>query len=749
MKTFKKINVLLIALFASVILTSCNKDDDNPDVVRTLNIVGIANETPELSILVDALAAADGNLPAALSGGPFTVFAPTNDAFAAFLSANGFNSLSDVPTDVLTQILLNHVIQGELRASDLSTSYGKTMAVEATTGENLSIFIDTSAGVTLNGVSDVTTADIEASNGVIHIVDTVIGLPTVVDFALADQTFSTLVSALTRSDLTFDFVGTLSTPAGTAPAPFTVFAPTNDAFGDLLTELGASGLSDIDEPTLKATLNLHAIAGANVRSSALTDNMTISTLGGDVTGNVSGGATITDVNGRVSNIVVVDVQAANGVIHVIDKVILPQQPSIAGIAIDTPELSILVDALSRAGLVQTMSYPGDYTVFAPTNTAFMSFLSANGFASLDDVPVDVLTQVLLNHVVSGGMMSTELTTTYVNTLATKAGSDLNLSMFVDTSSGVTLNGVSNVSTPNIEATNGIIHIVDAVIGLPTIVDHAVANPNFSSLVGALTSYGTTFTDLLSTAGDFTVFAPDNTAFGAFTNPNSNSLDQILSNHVIVGATAMSSDLENMYVNTAATFNGTMDNLSMYINTDSGVTINGISDVTAADVVASNGVIHAVDTVIDLPTVVDFALADPTFSTLVAALTRNDLTFDYVGTLSTNIGTSPAPFTVFAPTNDAFGSLLTELGASGLGDITEPVLKATLDHHAVAAANVRAEDLTDNMTVGTLGGDITANVSEGATLTDANGRVSNIVKVNVQAANGVIHVIDKVVLPDLD
>jgi len=748
MKNLKKLNVLFIALLVSMMFTSCNKDDDNPKPERTLNIVGVASAAPELSNLVDALIAADGNLPEALSTGSFTVFAPTNDAFAAFLSANGFTSLSDVPTDVLSQILLNHVVQGELRSTDLSTSYGKTLATEATTGENLSIYIDTSAGVTLNGVSDVTTPNIEASNGIIHIVDAVIGLPTVVDFALADDTFSTLVTALTRPDLTFDYVTTLSSPAGSAPAPFTVFAPTNNAFGDLLAELGASGLGDLDEPTLKATLDFHAIAGANVRSSALMDDMTITTLGGNVTGNVSGGATITDVNGRVSNIVVVDVQAANGVIHVIDKVILPQQPSIAGLAIATPDLSILVDALSRAGLVQTMSYPGDYTVFAPTNTAFMNFLSANGFASLDNVPVDVLTQVLLNHVVIGGVMSTELSTTYISTLATKAGTDLNLSMFVDTSSGVTLNGVSNVSTPNIEATNGIIHIVDAVIGLPTIVDHAIANPNFSSLVGALTSYGDTFTSLLSTAGDFTVFAPDNMAFGAFTNPNSNSLDQILSNHVIVGATAMSSGLENMYVNTAATFNGTDDNLSMYINTDSGVKINGGSNVTTADVVASNGVIHAVDMVIDLPTVVDFAIADPTFSTLVAALTRDDLTFDYVTTLSTNIGTSPAPFTVFAPTNDAFGSLLTELGASGLGDITEPVLKATLDHHAVAAANVRAENLMDNMTVGTLGGDITANVTGGATLTDANGRVSNIIKVNVQAVNGVIHAIDKVVLPEL-
>ncbi len=748
MKSLKFLHTLLIALTFSLVFTSCNDDDDNPEVIPQLNIVGTALQVPELSSLVAALQAADGNLVEALAGGPFTVFAPTNNAFDAFLAANNFSSLDQVPTDVLSQILLNHVIVGTLRSSDLSTGYGETLATEATTGANLNIHINTASGVTLNGVSDVISANIPASNGVIHLVDAVIGLPTVVDFAVADDTFSTLVAALTRDDLTFDYVGALT--SGGSPAPFTVFAPTNAAFGSLLNELGATSLSDIDEPTLKATLDLHAVAGANVRSSALTDDMTITTLGGDITGNVSGGATITDVNGRVSNIIVVDVQAANGVIHAIDKVILPQLPqTIVGAALDTPDLSILVDALTRANLVDALNGAGEFTVFAPTNTAFTNFLAANGFGSLDEVPVDALTEILLNHVVTGEAMSGSLMTGYVNTLATKPGTSLNISMFVDTSSGVTLNGVSNVAIPDIDVSNGVVHVVDAVIGVPTIVDHAIANPDFSSLVGALTSGGnTTFTDLLSTAGDFTVFAPDNSAFAAFTNPNGNALDQILSNHVIVGATAMSSGLSNSYVNTAATFNGTSNALSMYINTDSGVTLNGKSNVIAADVVASNGVIHAVDMVIDLPSIVDFALADPTFSTLVAALTREDLTFDYVTTLSTPNGTAPAPFTVFAPTNDAFGSLLTELGAGGLGDIAEPTLKATLDFHAVAGANVLSTDLSDNLSVGTLGGTITANVTGGATLTDGNNRISNIVAVNVQAANGVIHVIDKVILPPL-
>jgi uncharacterized surface protein with fasciclin (FAS1) repeats len=222
---------------------------------------------------------------------------------------------------LLTNVLLNHVVSGVNMASDLTTGYVNTLATEASSGANLSMYVNTSSGVKLNGISTVTTADIEADNGVIHAVNTVIALPTVVTFATADSTFSTLVAALTRDDQP-DYVGILSTSAGTSPAPFTVFAPTNAAFVDLVAELGIGGLEDIDAATLTATLNTHVIAGANVRSEDLV-NGTVGTLGDDLIIN-AGNATITDPNERVSNIIVVDVQASNGVVHAIDKVLLPQ-----------------------------------------------------------------------------------------------------------------------------------------------------------------------------------------------------------------------------------------------------------------------------------------------------------------------------------------------------------------------------------------------------------------------------------------
>ena len=327
MKIFKNLfKTVLILILSFTTFTSCNNDNETMPIPITNTIVDFVSNSPDYSILLEALHLANGNLPDVLDGeGPFTVFAPNNAAFATFLSENSFSALTDIPTDVLTQVLLNHVVSGNAVSSSLETGYSVKSLSTATPNENnMSLFINTTNGVVINGVSAVTTADVSVDNGTIHAVDAVIGLPTVVTFALADPNFSVLVTALTRSDLTFDFVETLSTPNGASPAPFTVFAPIDSAFIDLLQELGVDSLNDIDEPTLKGTLEMHAVAGANVLAVGLSDGMTIGTLGGNITANVTGGAALTDANDRVSDIIAVDVQASNGVIHAIDKVLLKQ-----------------------------------------------------------------------------------------------------------------------------------------------------------------------------------------------------------------------------------------------------------------------------------------------------------------------------------------------------------------------------------------------------------------------------------------
>lgn len=307
---------LVMVLSLAMFMTSCGEDtdDDGTTPPEPMTIADIVEDTERFSSLEAALIRAD--LLETVRTGDYTVFAPDNDAFAAFL--NGA-ALEDVDIDVLTQTLLNHVIGAKVESGDLSNGYVSTAATESTTENPISLQVNIDNGVVLNNTVNVIQADIAADNGIIHEVDAVIAVPTVVDLAVQGD-FSILVAALTRADLTVDFVGTLN---GTGP--FTVFAPNDAAFVALLNSNSDwDELADIPVATLEAVLSYHVIAGANVLSSTLTDGQTATTFqGGDITINTANGATITDANGNTVDIVATDVQGSNGVVHVINGVILP------------------------------------------------------------------------------------------------------------------------------------------------------------------------------------------------------------------------------------------------------------------------------------------------------------------------------------------------------------------------------------------------------------------------------------------
>lgn len=324
MKTFKIKLIAFLALIAFVSISCNNDDNDSSQTPQT--IVSIAKSNPDLSNLVAALEKAD--LAATLNtSGSYTVFAPTNTAFSAFLSAKGYANLNEVPVAALKEILLNHVLTTKVKSTEIATGYVKTLAKGGASSSNtISMYLEKSTGVTINGGKTnggaaVITADIEASNGIIHVVDGVIGLPTIVNHAVANKNFTTLVAALTYNPSS-GFAGILS---GTANSPFTVFAPTNEAFASFLTETGFSGLPAIPANVLETTLKYHVVTGANVLSTSLTNGQVVNTFAGqNFTVNLTGGAKITDASDRVSTIVATDVQCSNGIIHVIDKVLLPK-----------------------------------------------------------------------------------------------------------------------------------------------------------------------------------------------------------------------------------------------------------------------------------------------------------------------------------------------------------------------------------------------------------------------------------------
>jgi len=310
----KTISKFLSLVFIIAFSYSCS--DDNDTIIRTNTIVDVAVNN-NLSSLVAALTRAD--LGATLSGnGPFTVFAPTNAAFQELLDSNpDWNSINDIPVEVLKSVLLFHVLSGTVKSTDLSDTYVNTLS-NGPNDEPLSLQVEVTGGVEFNGNAKPVTVDVEASNGIVHVIDKVMLPPSVVTLALNNSGFTSLVAALTRSDLTINFVAILS-----GVGPFTVFAPTNAAFQALLdSNTNWNSLADIPLATLEAVLSYHVVSGANVQADQLS-NGDVTTLGGTITIDLTTGAQIKTTSAQTVNIIVTDVQGTNGVIHAINSVLLP------------------------------------------------------------------------------------------------------------------------------------------------------------------------------------------------------------------------------------------------------------------------------------------------------------------------------------------------------------------------------------------------------------------------------------------
>ena len=349
----KKTISIVLALFLLLSVPVFAADQD---------IVEIAVGNEDFSILVAALQ--EAGLVEALQGdGPFTVFAPTNEAFGNLLEALDITAADLLAHPQLGEVLLYHVVSGSVMSTDLEDG----MSAATLSGE--SITVDLSDGVKINS-SNVTTADVEATNGVIHIIDAVLvpssfvlspepeeemaeetpAIPeTVVDIALSSGDFSILVAALQRADL----VGALQ-----GEGPFTVFAPTNAAFEELLAALNISASDLLNQPDLAKVLLYHVVP-ANVMSTDLSNGMMAATLNGEeITIDLSDGVKI-----NTSQVIAADIVAGNGVVHVIDEVLIPQNfvyqtmeentemPQTGSLSL-TPYFLMGIISLAGAGLVK-------------------------------------------------------------------------------------------------------------------------------------------------------------------------------------------------------------------------------------------------------------------------------------------------------------------------------------------------------------------------------------------------------------
>merc|ERR1711865_359280 len=442
-------------------------------VPRYLSVVEAALAQPSLSTLVSALTSA--NLVDALSGpGPFTVFAPTNDAFAAISSL-----VDGLTTEQLTDVLKAHVLSSEIDRSQVGK--GGARASYETLFEGHSVTLlgrfyagddpkeHLPAGVRFKVISETVTAfvsvvDVFCTNGVVHIVDTVL-VPNVPLATIAATAASWFGGAAEDVKLSA-FTGALAQANLVAPlsgdGPLTVFAPTDAAFAAISEIVGSLSMEQLVE-----ILEYHVISGVAAKAADLTNGEVLQPLfaGHALTvdlGHLFPGQRRNAVNiqaeGNLVSVKRTDRLCTNGVIHVVDAVLLPNIPlttmNIVQTAQSVPDLSSLVDAVVATNLAGTLSGPGSFTVFAPTNAAFAAIASLG-------LSTNQLKDVLLYHVLNEEFKSTDLTNGGV-LLPLFTGHGLT----VDLSNGVKIMAERNsvmVTTADVACTNGVVHIVDAVL----------------------------------------------------------------------------------------------------------------------------------------------------------------------------------------------------------------------------------------------------------------------------------------------
>lgn len=591
--------------------------------------------------------------------------------------------------------------------------------------------------------------------------------------------FPTLIEAANEAGLTTLVASVKAIPGLEATLQdqdaITVFAPTNDAFANALTAFGARDLNEL-VTKLGGAANLQTVLGFHVVpavafSRNLDENNTFTTLAGQTLRVTStpGSVTVTDAAGNVARVIQADVKIENGVVHVIDRVLLPSiqlpKPTLVEAATKAGLSTLLTAVTAVPGLPNRLLSAQAITVFAPTNEAFAAALAVFKAKDLNELVIKIggpanLEKVLGFHVVPAVAFSSNLAAT--NSFTTLSGQTI-----VVEKSGSTvsvrdqLGRVAQVVAADIAISNGVVHVINGVmlpnLGLPTVVQ-AAQSAGLTTLLDAVTAAGLGST--LLNAPQMTVFAPTNAAFSAalqaYGAANLNqlvakiggvaNLQKVLGFHVVPAA-AFSFELSP--TNTFTTLAGQQLTVT---KTASGVTVRdaggNTANVVAADVAIANGVVHVIDRVllptIDLPNVVEAAQA-ANLTTLLQAVTAAGLG---------NTLLNQQAMTVFAPTNAAFAKLLSDLGFSSLQAMINalglPAVTKVLGFHVVPATAFSFNLASGSQMVPTLAGEMLTVTRTGnnVTVTDKSGKTYNVVVADVAIENGVVHVIDGVLLPTL-
>jgi uncharacterized surface protein with fasciclin (FAS1) repeats len=760
---------MLIAVSATALLAACGGGGGSTETTSTaapLAAQDNLNDTLSKSGSTNTMASAvdKAGLTDLIKGTQeYTLLMPDDAAMSPF--AEDLAELSRPENkEALAEYVKAHMVDGKVLTEQLQTAAASSSAssngiqknsitINNLLGDVLVIEFDNGV-LTINGVA-IGTANINASNGVLHIFTGPIFRPSVFGTIKRNADTSTLEAAIEAAGL--------QDTLRDRNSKFTVLAPTNAAFEQLLNDLNLSAEQLLgNKALLTQVLTYHVITGSAVSARQFKDGQSAATVNGQrvvVKSTPAQGnkplIEVTDATGGTSKVTKADLHARNGIVHLIDRVLLPTDKDIVAVAQGNQDFSILVEAVVAAGLVDTLKGKGPFTVFAPTNAAFAALLAELNVtkeALLADKTL--LTTVLTYHVLPKAVFADALSDGLKAT--TVQGQDISFAIKDGKASITDASGrSSNIVATNVQATNGVVHVIDKVI-LPKsdtpppatagdIVGVAASNPDFSVLVEAVKAAG--LVDTLKSAGPLTVFAPTNAAFSALLTElkltkeallaDKALLTSVLTYHVL-SSKVLASQLSNGLA--VATAQGQPIKFSITGGKASITDASGrSSNIVATDVMASNGVIHAIDKVI-LPTsknIVQVAQGNPDFSILVEAVVAADLATVLSGL---------TPVTVFAPTNAAFAALLDELHVTKAQLLAnKDLLNKVLTYHVLGGNQVLSSAIPFDKPVSTLQGQ-TFTIGKNLKITDQNKRTSGIVATDIAATNGVIHVIDKVLLP---
>lgn len=424
-----------------------------------------------------------------------------------------------------------------------------------------------------------------------------------------------------------------------------------------------------------------------------------------------------------------------------------------------PRFSLFHELVVRTELDAVLDgNSGTYTILAPNNNAVETYLAENSFGSIQEIPEDLAFDLVYYHLLETINTQESFTTGYLRTLSEIPVTDTtttNLSLLVNTANNeVRFNGDTEFVNANIEVDNGMMHEINKMMALPSLETFMQADSNLTPFYTEALANNTDFQGYLSSEDYHTILVPSADNFTNFWSNNSftSAEAEQFFNYYVQDSLNITSRVNQGYINTKASVN--LDNeektLPIYLNTQVGLLLNNTSSITVQDIVTTNGVIHSLDEVITLPTLADFMYADLELTTFVEAISRDDMTTENYLERLNNTNSTNSPFTIFAPTNQAFEDVLLELFPeqnASLEDIETLDLVSILNLHFAENLNLELDDYTSS-TVNTLGGTIEIDTTI-PSVTDVNDREALILQQNaIQTLNGVFYKIDTVLLPQL-